>query len=657
MLPQKTLRFTDREIRSYCTQMGFHPDEDELKRIAEYTGGWISLVYLILLGKEQGIPVGRSSAIDELVEMTLYNVYDASIQRFLFRLSVMDAFTVAQARYVTEESHAGEILRKLRRENAFVSFDEPTGVYKIHNVLLDFLRTRREDGAETDALYRRLGEWYVERKAYKQGNGYLCHAGDSARILAMLNDEDTITNDSSEFEGAMEMFAATPRSMFIEYPLAYLQYIAMLLLSGDPTMAEDGTSRLNELEEVYTRRTEMHPARRNRILGEISTVRIFAVFNDAHKMVDCIHRALRLREGDASCLMKQDAEFTFGSPHLLYTYYNETGRLREQADFIASEFPAFARLSNGCGTGCDYVARAEYALETGDWQSVEINAFKAFYKAKTKEQTGLILCAGLALIRLYIYQGKIGEALEYLRQLRAVVTQENNTVYNTTLELVEGYVYGCLARWDSIPEWLQTGDMSPAHFMYQGMAFNYIVHGKAVLLSGDDIRLELLTDECAAYFSVFHNQLGFLHNQILAAAAKYRLYGMEKGGDALQKAIDMAREDYLIMPFAEYAPDILDMLRHAARENTRDAYIQEILHACQRYMESLKHAQQCRVSLTEREQEVLTLTADGLKRSEIADRLYVSDSTVKTHLENIYRKLEVSGKTQAVRKAQKLKLL
>jgi hypothetical protein len=147
---------------------------------------------------------------------------------------------------------------------------------------------------------------------------------------------------------------------------------------------------------------------------------------------------------------------------------------------MASDFPIFAELADGCGTGCDYVALAEYALETGDWQAAELYAFKAVYKAQTKEQVGLMICAYHALIRLYLYQGKADDALELLRQLRQDVTRANNLYYNTGLEIVEGYVYGCLTRLDSIPLWLQTGDMSPAHFFYEGMGFNYIVYGKAL---------------------------------------------------------------------------------------------------------------------------------------------------------------------------------
>ncbi len=52
-------------------------------------------------------------------------------------------------------------------------------------------------------------------------------------------------------------------------------------------------------------------------------------------------------------------------------------------------------------------------------------------------------------------------------------------------------------------------------------------------------------------------------------------------------------------------------------------------------------------SLTKREYEVLTVIAEGLSNREIAERLFISEKTVKNHLSNIFRKLDVSDRIQA----------
>jgi len=656
IISQQQLRFTDEEIREYCLAMGCMPGKSNFKKISEYTGGWISLIYLILLGMEKGIPVGHNNAIDELIEKVVYNTYDERIRQFLLKLSIMDNFTKEQAFFVTEEVKTDEFLTKLRRENAFVAFDEAAGVYKIHNVLLDFLRSKHADETKRAALYRRVGEWYLARKAYVQACTYLSRGGETERVLVLLDEKGTLSNSLAEFEGSFAMFAGAKRELLFRYPFAYLQYIGLMLLSANAESVKDGVMRLDELKTFYEKREDLPQDLKNSIMAEVNTVRIFNVFNNAQKMLDCTREASRLLEGGFSRLFQKESEFTFGCPHFLYSYYQEPGRLRQTVDVMVKGFPDFTRLTDGCGAGCDYVTLAEYALETGDWKESELNAFKAIYKAQTKEQTGIVICANLTLIRLYIYEGKITEALELLRQLRKDVEKENNPVYNTTLELVDGYVYGCLTRIDRIPQWLQTGDMSPAHFFYEGLGFNYIVYGKAVLLSKNYIQLEMLTESFTRCFSILHNQLGFLHNQILDAAAKYWLYGMEAGCASMRKALDMARVDNIILTFAEYAPAIIDVLRNIAHADMHDAYTKEVLKACEHYMESLKCVGQNAVSLSARELEVLSLAAEGLKRDEIAGRLGVSTGTVRTHLQNIYQKLEVGSRTAAIKKAKKMKL-
>jgi DNA-binding NarL/FixJ family response regulator len=58
-------------------------------------------------------------------------------------------------------------------------------------------------------------------------------------------------------------------------------------------------------------------------------------------------------------------------------------------------------------------------------------------------------------------------------------------------------------------------------------------------------------------------------------------------------------------------------------------------------------ASQSEERLTEREQEVLQLIADGMNNREIAEKLVISEKTVKTHVSNILSKLHLDDRTQA----------
>jgi NarL family two-component system response regulator LiaR len=55
--------------------------------------------------------------------------------------------------------------------------------------------------------------------------------------------------------------------------------------------------------------------------------------------------------------------------------------------------------------------------------------------------------------------------------------------------------------------------------------------------------------------------------------------------------------------------------------------------------------------LSKRENELLELLARGYRYKEIADKLFLSIETIRTHIRNIYRKLEVQSRTEALNKA------
>ena len=64
-----------------------------------------------------------------------------------------------------------------------------------------------------------------------------------------------------------------------------------------------------------------------------------------------------------------------------------------------------------------------------------------------------------------------------------------------------------------------------------------------------------------------------------------------------------------------------------------------------------------RLALSKREFEVLVLISSGLSNQEIADKLFVSVNTIKTHSSNLFQKLDVGRRTQAIQKAKELRII
>ena len=64
-----------------------------------------------------------------------------------------------------------------------------------------------------------------------------------------------------------------------------------------------------------------------------------------------------------------------------------------------------------------------------------------------------------------------------------------------------------------------------------------------------------------------------------------------------------------------------------------------------------------KLGISKREFEVLELIAAGLSNQDIADRLFVSNSTVKTHVSNVLGKLDASRRTEAIAKAKEMRII
>jgi len=133
---------------------------------------------------------------------------------------------------------------------------------------------------------------------------------------------------------------------------------------------------------------------------------------------------------------------------------------------------------------------------------------------------------------------------------------------------------------------------------------------------------------------------------------------------ALEQALALAEPEGFVRIFADGGPPMARLLYEALSRGIAPGYTRRLLAAFP-VTESEQAAPSDALSpnasliepLSERELEVLALLAEGLTNREIASRLYLALNTVKAHASNIYGKLDVHNRTQAVAKARTLGLL
>jgi len=155
---------------------------------------------------------------------------------------------------------------------------------------------------------------------------------------------------------------------------------------------------------------------------------------------------------------------------------------------------------------------------------------------------------------------------------------------------------------------------------------------------------------------------------VLQALASYCLGQLEAALETLAQAVAMAEPGGSIRLFVEAGrtmahqggpmTDLLERLNQARPGHT---FVRQVLDACRAEswsaLSSLPSEQPPGSKLTQRETEILPLLAEGLSDKEIAAKLCIATETVKTHLQNIYRKLNTKGRTRAVKAARALSLI
>jgi LuxR family maltose regulon positive regulatory protein len=188
-----------------------------------------------------------------------------------------------------------------------------------------------------------------------------------------------------------------------------------------------------------------------------------------------------------------------------------------------------------------------------------------------------------------------------------------------------------------------------------------ITYCRVLLAEGSDAGLqeaEKKLQECLLLCQDQHNTLQMIGIMVLQALALQKQGRTDEALAVLEEAVDLARPGGFIRPFVESGPTVEGLLKRLAEKNIALDYIGQLLAAFPPTPHPRSSiGQPLDEHLTNRELQILDKTMQLLTNKEIGANLCIAPGTVKTHLKNIYRKLNVNTRRQAIVKANTLGIL
>jgi LuxR family maltose regulon positive regulatory protein len=228
----------------------------------------------------------------------------------------------------------------------------------------------------------------------------------------------------------------------------------------------------------------------------------------------------------------------------------------------------------------------------------------------------------------------------------------------TQIKAVEARIYLMKGNAEALVKWVEECGLKPddecswKHDAEQIMLARILIAQRRL-----NEALELL-DRLAAESEKAGRRLYQIETLGIQALAFKKVKNESKSIAAVKKALALAEPGGYTRVFVDEGPPMAKLLEKIldAKEDIPRAFVKKLLSAF-KLRRIVKHHDGLLEPLSERELEVLRFIAAGLSNKKITEELYISMSTVKTHLRNIYGKLDVHSRTEAVAKAKDLGIL
>ena len=698
------LACTPEEADAYFAMVGLHLPPAHRDELLARTEGWMTGLRLAALRAARGkqaASISRITGDEPAVADYLWDEVLASLppdsRLFLLRTSVADVICGDLADALTGGSSGGAILEQLSRENMMIGPEDSDSArterteYRFHPMLADMLRARlrRELPGETVRLTRRAARWLAARGQHAQAIRTAARVGDwdfAGRVLADAGPELLVAGAAAELEPVLATF---PASRFAGDAAVAGALAAAGLRTGDSCAAA------LHLENAQQALGRCGQAQRQRIRTWLQALKLMS--------------AAPVQDGDSDALVEQSRGIAVQAERTASDGAAHQGVGLLWCALGAAEFAAqdalSARQSLAAARRHLRDGRPEFDDRARGWQALAeavygdlVAASELAAQDAATDPLATRLCQ-LAMAHVHLARDEAAAARAALDQCdpdeRAAGLGDGHypaagsvilslaSAARARLALADGDTsaarnvltrlrYRCLNGGPSGPAVLDEflapleaeiavgdGDFSRARLALAGMvpASNGVrlAEARLLLAQGDSDGACSALEPCLDGIAVaLHDQVCAL---VIAAIAERRLGHAEHATDRLTMALGLAEPQRMYRPFLDGGGAARSALTVLIRPVSQGAaFAARILQRFDTAPAQGQHAAAA-IPLTGSELAVLRFLPSHMTNQEIAEALFLSINTVKTHLRSVYRKLNVTTRREAIARGGKLGLI
>jgi LuxR family maltose regulon positive regulatory protein len=632
-----------------------------------------------------------------------------------------DAVRFGKARPPTGQDNGQAMLEGLDRANLFiVPLDDDRRWYRFHHLFADLLRQRlRQTHPEKiPSLHRRASEWYEQNDFADEAVEHALRARDLGRAVSLMETHADAAWRRGEHAKLRHWLDAVPLEAIRAKPRLCVYHTWYLFAGGRHDEAEEALQACEEAMDTrpdlatlitpLARRGLLSDLDRQTMRGRAAVIRAFiatyigdvpAIIRHARRALDCLpeqdltwRRDAALALGDAQgfrgdlasayTARLEAAEASQAAGDTIFSLLahlkvaitlREQGQLQRTIELCQEqlEFASRSGLMHASVPGGFQAIWGEVLAELGDLESALDLVTRGMESA---ERDGESLVTGwgyLCLTRVLYSRGDMAGIIAIAREVERSARESQ----------IPPWIAAEMAAWKA-RSWLAQGKLAAASrwahqrgLIASGQptqvdAFDFFSLNAFVVLARILLAREQWDDaigllprllEAAEAGERTSKAIEILSLQAIAAQAKENT-GLALA--AIENTLTLAEPGGFVQAFVDEGPPMAHLLYEALGRGMAPDYVRRLLAAFPVAQPEpsgppLSQALESDLiePLSEREREVLQLVAEGLTNREIASRLFLSLNTVKAHTRNIYGKLAVHSRTQAIARSQELGLL